>query len=64
MEQRLQELREQFALGQQQLVELDQRRGELRDSLLRMSGAMAMLEELISQNGHQDLEEPSPDAEP
>ena len=64
MEQRLQDLREQFALGQQQLAELEQRRGELRDSLLRMSGAMAMLEELITQNGHRDLEEPSPGAEP
>ena len=52
MEQRLHELREQFALGQQELAQLDLRRGELRDSLLRLSGAIQVLEELVAQDGH------------
>ncbi len=60
MEQRLQELREQFELGQQQLAQLDLRRGELRDNLLRLSGAVQVLEELVAQNGHQSVEETQP----
>lgn len=43
---RLAELREQYAIGQQQLVTLDQRRTEVRDTLLRITGAIKVLEEL------------------
>ncbi|MBK6325154.1 MAG: hypothetical protein IPF56_04315 [Chloroflexi bacterium] len=46
LEQKLQELRYEYAKGQQQLAQLDQRRQELRDTLLRISGAIAVLEEL------------------
>ena len=62
MEQRLHELREQFARGQQELAQLDLRRGELRDSLLQLSGAIQVLEELVAQNGHVSGEETSPPA--
>ncbi|MBP6468940.1 MAG: hypothetical protein KA773_00795 [Chloroflexi bacterium] len=46
LEQKLQELRYEYAKGQQQLAQLDQRRQELRDTMLRISGAIAVLEEL------------------
>ena len=46
LEQKLQELRYEYAKGQQHLAQLDQRRQELRDTLLRISGAITVLEEL------------------
>lgn len=46
LEQKLQELRYEYAKGQQQLAQLDQRRQELRDTMLRISGAITVLEEL------------------
>lgn len=48
MEERLQELRRELELGQQQMAVLDQKRSELRDTLLRISGAVQVLEELIA----------------
>jgi len=33
---------------------LDQKRAELRDSLLRISGAIELLEELAASNGHKE----------
>ena len=51
MIQRLQELRQEYEKGQQQLALLDQRRQELRDTLLRIAGAIQVLEELAGQNG-------------
>jgi flagellar biosynthesis chaperone FliJ len=46
LEQKLQELRYEYAKGQQQLAQLEQRRQELRDTMLRISGAIQVLEEL------------------
>ncbi len=46
LEQKLQELRYEYAKGQQQLAQLDQRRQELRETMLRISGAITVLEEL------------------
>ena len=48
MENRLEELRRELELGQQQMAMLDQKRAELRDTLLRISGAIQVLEELIA----------------
>jgi len=58
MEKRLEELRREFKVGQAQLEELDQRRAQLRDTLLRISGAIQVLEELLSQEAqaHQTLD--------
>lgn len=44
---RLQELRGEFARGEAQLAEMDQRRAALRDTLLRISGAIQVLDELL-----------------
>ena len=62
MEQRLNELKAEFEKGQQHLQNLDQQRAELRDTLLRISGAIQVLEELLKQeskersyqNGHRE----------
>ena len=54
MEQKLRDLRERFQAGEQQLLVLDQKRAELRDSLLRLSGAIEVLEQIAATNGHQE----------
>ncbi len=58
MEKRLQELRSEFKTGEAQLEELDRRRAQLRDTLLRISGAIQVLEELLNleQQHSQELE--------
>ena len=56
IEKRLQELRKEFKTGEVQLEELDRRRAQLRDTLLRISGAIQVLEELLNveQEGNQE----------
>ncbi len=48
IERRLQELRKEFKTGEAQLEDLDRRRAQLRDTLLRISGAIQVLEELLN----------------
>ncbi len=48
MTERLRILEEEYRKGQQMLAELDQRRSEVRDTLLRISGAIQVLKELKS----------------
>jgi hypothetical protein len=55
--QRLESLRQEFGKGQQQLALLDRKRSEVRDTLLRISGAIQGLEEMAKD--HQ-LCEPAP----
>ena len=67
IEQRLQELRSEFKIGEAQLEDLDRRRAQLRDTLLRISGAVQVLEELLNSEheGNQEsvnLEEPEMEA--
>jgi hypothetical protein len=45
---RLAELKEEFERGQKKLVELDTEANNLRQALLRISGAVQVLEEEIS----------------
>jgi hypothetical protein len=45
LEQRLGELRGELERGQRMLQEIEARRTEMRDSLLRLSGAIRVLEE-------------------
>jgi len=49
IESRLQSLLAEFKAGQEMLAELDAKQAHLRSSLLRISGAMQVLEELLSQ---------------
>jgi len=49
MEQRLEELRKEYQNGLQQLALLDRRRQEVHRTLLRISGAIQVLEELLNQ---------------
>jgi predicted nuclease with TOPRIM domain len=49
LSQRLQELRSEFEAGQKILAELEAKQAHLKSSLLRISGAIQVLEELLSQ---------------
>jgi hypothetical protein len=49
MEKRLEELRIELAKGQRQLEMIENKRHELRDTLLRISGAIRVLEEILLQ---------------
>ena len=45
---RLEELRAEFEVGQTMLAELDARQVNLKNSLLRIGGAIQVLEELVN----------------
>jgi hypothetical protein len=51
MSERLKALEEELRKGARLLGELDQRRSELRDTLLRISGAIQVLRELGAERG-------------
>ena len=59
IQRRLDVLREEFEKGQRHLDGLDRQRQEVRDTLLRIGGAIQVLEELLKPNGHGELK---PDA--
>lgn len=46
---RLTVLRQELAAGERQLEALEQRRGELRATMLRISGAIQVLDELLAE---------------
>lgn len=56
---RLAELKKELEKGRQRLEALDRERQELRDTMLRISGAIQVLEELLAQEsatqGRQEL---------
>ena len=50
LEQRLNDLKEEYTSGQKMLADLDARQAELRQTLLRISGAIQVLEELLAED--------------
>lgn len=57
---RLQQLQQEYQKGQQKLQELDQERKALYETMLRISGAMQVIRELIENANGQEA--PSPEA--
>ena len=51
MNERLAQLRAELEKGQQRMRMLDRERQEVRDTMLRISGAIRVLEELLEQKG-------------
>lgn len=49
MHDRLQHLKDELQKGQQEMARLDLRRQDLRDTMLRISGAIQVIEELLAQ---------------
>lgn len=49
MTNRLEELKRELEKGRQRLEALDRERQELRDTMLRISGAIQVIEELLAQ---------------
>lgn len=47
IEARLQQLKDEYEAGQRMLAELEQRKASLEQTLLRISGAIQVLEELL-----------------
>ena len=71
IEQRLQELKAEFEAGQKMLAQVEERRATLQNTLLRLSGAIQVLEEELgrgdSENGQVASEKQEPgrsDTEP
>ena len=58
LQQRLDELKKEFEIGQNRLQEMDRQQAHVRETLLRISGAIQVLEELLAQN--QPAEEHAP----
>ena len=60
LEQRLQQLKAEFETGQKMVAELEQRRANLEQTLLRITGAIQVLEELLAvETGGVDGVEPT-----
>jgi hypothetical protein len=55
MSEKLTVLEEEYRKGQKMLAELDERRGQIRDTLLRISGAIQVLRELGIQQQNPEL---------
>ncbi|MGA7934462.1 MAG: hypothetical protein WCA35_13020 [Kovacikia sp.] len=56
LQQRLQSLRTEYEAGQKMLADLEAKQANLRDTLLRISGAIQVLEETLNE----PLEDPVP----
>ncbi len=54
LEQRLQSLKSEFEAGQKMMAELEAKQANLRDTLLRISGAIQVLEEELAKKDRED----------
>ena len=52
LEQRLKALKSEFESGQKVLAELDAKQADVRDTLLRISGAIQVIEEVLADPEH------------
>lgn len=59
LEGRLAQLKGEYESGQQMLAELEAKQRNLRDTLLRISGAIQVLEELLADEQHADHDQSS-----
>jgi hypothetical protein len=57
LQQRLQSLKSEYEAGQKMMAELEAKQANLRDTLLRISGAIQVLEEALSEANESDLAE-------
>jgi predicted nuclease with TOPRIM domain len=57
LQQRLQSLKTEYATGQKMLADLEAKQVNLRDTLLRINGAIQVLEEILNDSP----EEPAPE---
>lgn len=57
--QRLSQLKAEFEAGQKMLADLETKKSELQATVLRISGAIQVLEELLAQDS-EDTENPEP----
>ncbi len=60
---RVGELRVELEKGRRHLELLDQRRQEVRETLLRISGAIQVLEELLNESSSSNGDNPAPESE-
>ncbi len=63
LEHRLTELKVEFEAGQQTLAELEARQANIRETLLRISGAIQVLEEVLAKDNGAKGQETEPLAE-
>ncbi len=56
MNDRLQQLRAELEKGRQRMQALDRERDKVRETMLRISGAIQVLEELVEQEEHSHAE--------
>ena len=60
LEQRLKELKAEFEAGQKMLAELDGKRNEIQTTLLRISGAIQVIDEMLGQENTSTPESTEP----
>ena len=60
LEQRLKELKAEFEAGQKMLAELDGKRTEIQTTLLRISGAIQVIDEMLGQENTSTPESTEP----
>ena len=55
LEKRLAELKAEYEAGQKMLAELERKRNELEATLMRIRGAIKVIEEMLAQDQTQDI---------